>query len=204
MAVCFFLQRAVRSFLGGRSLLKEVLIVEGKMDTAAVKKAVDADTIETGGFTLAPYTLAQIEAAYQKRGIIILTDPDGAGERIRKFLTERFPKAGQAFVPKSEALAHHDVGIEQAEPEAIRKALSKVRFCEMVPGNEFSSMDLYQAGCSGSPEAARRRDRLGAILGIGYGNVKRMVMRLNHYGITRKEFKDALRQMEEEERGGSL
>ena len=36
-------------------VLKEVLVVEGKMDTVAVKKAVDADTIETGGFTLAPY-----------------------------------------------------------------------------------------------------------------------------------------------------
>ena len=68
-------------------MLKEVLVVEGKMDTVAVKKAVDAETIETGGFTLAPYTLAAIEVAYKKRGIIILTDPDGAGERIRAFLT---------------------------------------------------------------------------------------------------------------------
>lgn len=81
-------------------MLKEVLVVEGKMDTVAVKKAVDAETIETGGFTLAPYTLARIEAAYRKRGIIIMTDPDGAGERIRKFLTERFPQAGQALCPK--------------------------------------------------------------------------------------------------------
>jgi ribonuclease M5 len=181
-------------------VLKEVLVVEGKMDTVAVKRAVEADTIETGGFTLAPYTLAQIEAAYRKRGIIILTDPDGAGERIRKFLTERFPNAGQAFVPKSEALAHHDVGIEQAQPEAIRKALSKVRFQEIKPRKEFSSRDLFLSGCSGSPEAARKRDRLGAILGIGYGNVKRMVMRLNHYGVTRAEFEDALRQIEEEDR----
>ena len=81
-------------------MLKEVLVVEGKMDTVAIKRALEADTIETGGFTLAPYTLRQIEAAYKKRGIIILTDPDGAGERIRRFLTQRFPEAGQAFVPK--------------------------------------------------------------------------------------------------------
>ena len=67
-------------------MLKEVLVVEGKMDTVAIKRALEADTIETGGFTLAPYTLRQIEAAYKKRGIIILTDPDGAGERIRRFL----------------------------------------------------------------------------------------------------------------------
>lgn len=180
-------------------MLKEVLVVEGKMDTVAVKKAVDADTIETGGFTLAPYTLALIEAAYKKRGIIIMTDPDGAGERIRKFLTERFPKAGQAFVPKAEALAHHDVGIEQAQPQAIRKALSKVRFQEMEPRKEFSSRDLFVSGLSGSPEAAARRDRLGAILGIGYGNVKQLVYRLNNYGVTREEFQAALEQVNREE-----
>ena len=51
-------------------MLKEVLVVEGKMDTVAIKKALDADTIETGGFTLSPYTLKKIEAAYKKRGII--------------------------------------------------------------------------------------------------------------------------------------
>ena len=84
-------------------MLKEVIIVEGKMDTVAVKRALECDTIETGGFALRPQTLKQIEAAYKKRGIIILTDPDGSGERIRKFLTERFPDAGQAFVPKKDA-----------------------------------------------------------------------------------------------------
>lgn len=49
-------------------MLKEVLVVEGKMDTVAIKRALEADTIETGGFTLAPYTLRQIEAAYKKAG----------------------------------------------------------------------------------------------------------------------------------------
>lgn len=186
-----------RSSIGSvTSLLKEVLVVEGKMDTVAVKKALDADTIETGGFTLSPYTLKKIQAAYDKRGIIILTDPDGAGERIRRYLTERFPNAGQAFVPKSEALAHHDVGIEQAKPEAILKALAKVRHSTMVPQNEFTAMDLYQHGLSGSSEAVKRRDALGAELGIGYGNVKKMVERLNHYGVTRDEFNRALQIIE--------
>jgi len=63
-------------------VLKEVIVVEGKSDTAAIRRALEADTIETGGFTLAASTLRKIEAAYKKRGIIILTDPDGAGNRI--------------------------------------------------------------------------------------------------------------------------
>jgi ribonuclease M5 len=173
-------------------MLKEVLVVEGKMDTVAVKKALDAQTIETGGFTLAPYTLAAIEVAYKKRGIIILTDPDGAGERIRAFLTKRFPKAGQAFVPKVDALAHNDVGIEQASPEAIRLALSKVRCQEIKPRAEFSHRDLFLFDLSGSDHASERRAKLGAILGIGYCNAKQFLGRLNNYGVTREEFQKAI------------
>jgi len=177
-------------------MLKEVLVVEGKMDTVAIRKALEADTIETGGFTLANYTLKQIEAAYKKRGIIILTDPDGAGERIRRFLTERFPEAGQAFVPKIAATAHNDVGIEQAQPEAILAALAKVRHHEYRPQVEFTIMDLFTNGLSGGPEASLKRDRLGAKLGIGYGNVKRFLERLNHYGVTRTEFQEAVKSLE--------
>ena len=67
-------------------MIKEVIIVEGKNDIAAVQRAVDADCIATGGYSLIGRNLKSIEAAYKRRGIIILTDPDYAGERIRAYL----------------------------------------------------------------------------------------------------------------------
>ena len=97
-------------------MIKEVLVVEGKMDVVAIDKAVEADCIITGGISLKKQTLDSIAQAYKKRGIIILTDPDSAGERIRKFLTKRFPEARHAFVPREDATAHDDIGIEQASP----------------------------------------------------------------------------------------
>ncbi len=178
-------------------MLREVLIVEGKMDTVAVHRALAADTIETGGFALTSYTLQKIAAAYNKRGIIILTDPDGPGERIRQYLTARFPLAGQAFIPKLQATAHDDVGVEQARPEAIRAALAKVRRSEFEPRQEFSERDLFAHALSGSAAAAARRDALGAELGIGYGNAKIFLQRLNRYGVTRQEFDAALARMGE-------
>ena len=51
-----------------------------------------------------------IRVAYEKRGIIILTDPDTAGERIRRVLTKKFPNAQHAFVPRDEAFANDDIG----------------------------------------------------------------------------------------------
>ena len=66
-------------FVEGKDMLKEVLVVEGKMDVIAVRKALDADCIVTGGFSLGRRALADIEAAYNRRGIIILTYPDSVG-----------------------------------------------------------------------------------------------------------------------------
>ena len=180
-------------------MIKEVLVVEGKMDVVAIRKAVEADCIITGGFSLKPKTLENIKQAYQKRGIIILTDPDPAGERIRRFLSKRFPKAKHAFIPREDATDHGDIGIEQAKPPAIRAALEKVRTMDWAPKETFTNLDLVKNGLNGFPEASRRRAKLGAALGVGFANGKTFLLRLNHYGVTREEFEEALRAMEEEE-----
>ena len=177
-------------------MIKEVLVVEGKMDVVAIDKAVEADCIITEGFNLKPQALDSIAKAYQKRGIIIMTDPDSAGERIRRFLTKRFQEAKHAFIPKEDATANNDIGIEQASPEAIRTALAKVRTMDWEPTNNFTGADLLRAGISGSPAASEKRAKLGAVLGIGYANAKTFLQRLNHYGITRQEFQQAVAELE--------
>ena len=165
-------------------MIKEVLVVEGRSDVARIRAShIDVDMITTDGFNLKPH--------------IILTDPDRAGEQIRKFLTDRFPKAKHAFIPRKDAIANNDLGVEQASPEAIRLALSKVRCATYEPQETFTMQDIAAAGLNGTPDAADRRAEVGAILGIGYGNAKQFLKRLNHYGVTRDEWDDALRQIRE-------
>lgn len=169
-------------------MLKEVIVVEGKSDIQRLALAVEADCIATEGFTLRKGVLEQIRYAYEKRGIIILTDPDTAGERIRRFLSKKFPEAKHAFIPREEAFANDDIGIEQASPEAIRCALAKVRTESLVKHNEFTMGDLWRYDLNGSSQSAAARARIGGILGIGYGNAKQFLQRLNRYGVTREEF----------------
>ena len=164
-------------------MIKEVLVVEGKMDVVAIDKAVEADCIITEGFNLKPQALKNIEQAYKKRGIIIMTDPDSAGERIRKYLSRRFPEAKHAFVP-----------------DAIRKALAKVRTLDWEPKKTFTGADLIIHGLSGAADASVRRARLGEKLGLGFANAKTFLTRLNHYGVSREEFDRALEEMERENR----
>ena len=183
---------------GTECMIKQVIVVEGKSDIARVRMAVDADMIATGGFALRKETIERIRIAYEKRGIIILTDPDGPGERIRQRLSRMFPEALHAFVPKVEASIENDVGIEDASPQSIKKALEKLRILHQEDSGEFSMADLFSSGLTGQENSAEKRAMAGAILGIGYGNGKQFVKRLNHYGITRMEWDSALEKVREE------
>lgn len=173
-------------------MIKEVIIVEGKNDIAAVKRSVDAEVLATGGYALNRHTMEKIRIAYEKRGIIILTDPDTAGERIRKTLTKKFPQSMQAFIAKEDALRNGDIGVEQASPEIIKAALQKVRTHSLDARSEFGIKDMLAGKLSGAPNAAQRRNELGKKLGIGYTNAKGFLSRLNNYGVSREEFMDAV------------
>jgi len=187
--------------------IEEIIIVEGRDDTAAVRRAVDAVTIETHGYGIRPSTWDVIDKAYESKGIIIFTDPDTAGEQIRRRLADRYPEAKHAFLDRSLAEKDGDIGIENASPDSIRAALAKVRYkadCGLreaaapasadtasAPAAEpFTIADLDAYGLSGGPGAAERRAALGKALGIGYGNAKTFLSRLNTYGITREEWNE--------------
>ena len=106
-------------------IIEEIIIVEGRDDTAAIKQSVDAVTIETHGYGIRPDTWDTIAKAHQEKGIIVFTDPDHAGEQIRRRILERFPDAKEAFLDRGLAEKDGDIGIENASPESIRQALQK-------------------------------------------------------------------------------
>lgn len=178
--------------------IKETIIVEGRDDTSAVKQAVEGFIIETHGFGIKRQTWELIEKAYEDGGIIIFTDPDFSGEEIRRKLTAKFPKAKQAFLDRKLATKKGDIGIENAAPEAIAEALSKAH-CTVCPGGggnpaeRFSQQDLFEAGLAGGTDSGERREKIGQILGIGYGNAKAFLTKLNKFDISKEEFYEALR-----------
>ena len=173
-------------------MIKEVIVVEGKDDVAAVKKAVDAEMIAVGGFGINARVIARIKEAQKRKGVIVLTDPDFAGEKIRKKIAAEVPGCKHAFLPREEAKKDGDIGIENATPESIRKALEKVRTESTDKRDEFGQVDLIRNGLIGNEDASDRRDKLGMVLGIGYGNAKQFLNRLNNYGVSREEFEKAL------------
>lgn len=180
-------------------MIKEIIVVEGKDDTTAIRRAVKADTIETGGSAINAAVLKRIKLAQQRRGAIIFTDPDHAGERIRKIITERIPGCKHAFLKQEEALYKGNIGVENASPEAIRIALENVKTEYESAESHIHLNDLLHCGLINHPQAAARRLQMGNILGIGYCNGKQFYKRCQMFQISQQEFQQAYQQIEEKD-----
>lgn len=179
-------------------MIKEIIVVEGKDDISAIKKAVDAELIATSGYHISKEVLNRIELASKTRGIIIFTDPDYAGERIRERLSKIFKNSKHAFLPQEQAKKKDDIGIENAKPEDILSALEKARVEKIPDREEFNIKDLIDYGLVYKPDSSIKRKKIGKYLGIGYCNSKQFLRRLNNYGVSRDEFIKGVKSLEDE------
>lgn len=168
--------------------IQEVIVVEGKTDTAIIKKLFDVDTIETHGLAIDNKILDLIEQTEKVRGIIVLTDPDYPGMQIRNKIMERVPHAKHAFVDKKDAIGNKKLGIAEAREEAIIEAIQNVvTFSEdqqTITWQEFLTLDVI-----GDKE---KRLQIYDAFHLGYGNVKTLFKRLNLAHITLKQIKEEL------------
>ena len=91
--------------------------------------AVAADTFETNGSALDEAGLAQLKQLQKTRGLIVFTDPDFNGERLRKMISQAIPGVKHAFIRRDQGVpsqAHGSLGVEHASPAAIQAALAQV------------------------------------------------------------------------------
>lgn len=182
--------------------IREIIVVEGKDDTAAIKRAVDADTIETNGSAISQETIEKIKLAQETRGVIVFTDPDFPGQKIRQTIVEHVPTCKHAFIAKDEALHRfgRGVGVEHASPEAIREALKVAHPMKEEVVEEISQEDLIVAGLVGGPGSKERREKLGKLLRIGYTNGKQLHKRLMMFQISKEAFAKAMNAIQQEEK----
>ncbi|AOR22298.1 ribonuclease M5 [Clostridium taeniosporum] len=179
-------------------MIKEVIVVEGRDDVDAVKKALDAEIIAVGGFGINAKVIDRIKEAQKRKGVIVLTDPDFAGEKIRRIISKRVPGIKHAYIAKEDGLKDGDIGVENACPEVILNALKSAKITVEEKRSFFTMQDMFYFKLTGHSTSKIRRSILGKILGIGYCNSAQMVSRLNNYGITKEEFTNAMEKIEKE------
>lgn len=173
-------------------MIKETIVVEGKDDIANVKRAVDCEMIATNGLAFGDDLIERLKKINDRCGIIILTDPDYAGKRIRRRISRHIPTAKHAYIDRKKAIKKGDLGVENAEPDVIIDALKRAKAEETTRREEFTMVDLVRNGLSIGDGSREKRAKLGEILGIGYYNSKGLLAKLNSFGISREEFERAV------------
>ena len=178
-----------------RPKIKEIIIVEGKDDISAVKQAVDAHVIAVHGYSsFRKDTINKLKNIALTNEIIILTDPDFAGKKIRDLIIKYIPNAKHAFISRENATKKGNIGVENASSDVIIKALqdSNIKFFRSKMKNNFTSSDLIDNNLCYGKDSKIRREKLGNLLHIGYYNSKQLLSSLNNFNISRKDFEDAI------------
>lgn len=156
--------------------IREAILVEGRYDVNAVRQVVDTVVLETGGFRIFNDRdqLRLLRRIAQHRGLIVLTDSDGAGFVIRNYLKGALPadRVKQAYIPdvagKERRKRHRSqegkLGVEGMRPDVIVDALRRAGATIEGEGEAAASQrapitkaDLYEWGLSGQPDSATRR-----------------------------------------------
>lgn len=175
-----------------RKTIREVIVVEGKHDSDTLKKYYDCDTIETGGTSLPQETLDLIKEVQKKRGVIVFTDPDSPGNRIRNVINQTIPGCKNAFVEKKDARTEKKVGVEHADFEVLDEALSHLVTIDQRAGR-LTMQDLYELGLAGRENSSALREKAGSYFHIGMGSAKTMLARMNCLNLTKEDIGKALR-----------
>lgn len=155
--------------------LEQAVVVEGKYDKNTLSQLVDAPIFTTDGFSIMNdrEQLAFLRTVAERRGLIILTDSDGAGFLIRNKLKGALPagRVFHAYIPdiygkekrKAAPGKEGKLGVEGMKPEVLQKALldAGVALSEKAsPKDAITKADLYSLGLSGTDGSDVRRQAL--------------------------------------------
>ena len=174
--------------------LREVIVVEGRYDRNALSQVVDALIFETGGFGIFhhPEKVEALRMLAEQRGLIILTDSDGAGFVIRNKLKGLLPqdRIRQAYVPAVEGKEKRKpkpsrqglLGVEGMRPEVLLKALRRAGATENDNPPWATSALFFSLGLTGKSGSAELRRKLAESLdlpaGISQTDLKKAVSAL--------------------------
>ena len=157
--------------------VREVIVVEGRYDKNTLAQVVDATVVTLGGFAVFndKEKVAFLRRLAAERGLIVLTDSDGAGFVIRNYLKGALPKeqVKQAYIPdihgkekrKRAPGKEGKLGVEGMRPEVLLEALRRCGATfqgEEAPvrSAELTKADMMEKGLVGPGSAARRQQVL--------------------------------------------
>lgn len=171
--------------------LSAIVVVEGAMDQAFLSQFLECDFVQTNGSEVSRETIDYLKEASKTRQIVILTDPDSPGNKIRSRIAEEVPNCLHAFVRKEHAIKGKKVGVAESSKEEVLLALSHLVPADYEKGT-LTPADLLELGLMGGEDSAELRKKAEEMLHLGHTNAKTFLKRANALGLTKEDLRRAI------------
>lgn len=191
--------------------IDRVVIVEGRYDKIKLNSILDAVIIETDGFGIFNNKEKQklIRKLARTKGLLILTDSDSAGFKIRSFIKGIVPEEQikHAYIPdilgkekrKAEPSKEGKLGVEGVKVQVIMQALEKAGvLCEETKETsrrEITKLDLYEDGFSGKQNSDALRKKLLKHLDLPERLTSNALVQILNTFLTYEEYKKAVEEI---------
>lgn len=187
-----------------RIKINELIVVEGKYDKIRLENIIDADIFVLNGFRIFKNKemIATIKALAGDRNIIVLTDSDTAGYKIRVYLSKVLHQNQiiNVFIPqikgkekrKTSPSAQGFVGVEGISDDVLLEALEKYK-SKKNSNQTITVTDLYKLGFTGTDGAVERKNKLLASLGVQTNISNKFLLKILNDRFTIEEFKNFLK-----------
>jgi len=173
-------------------IINELIVVEGKHDTANLKRHFIVDVKETGGSNVSRKFITELKQQAKNRKIIILTDPDTNGNNIRETISREILDCQHAYLSSDKCRKKTKVGVEFASKETLEEALNNLVSFKEVKGS-LTVEDLYTLKLCGNKGSKDKRKIISDKYYLGKCNSKTLLKRLNALNITRNELIENLK-----------
>lgn len=172
--------------------ISELIVVEGKTDIDFLSTFIDADFYAVGGSAVSEKDVEFLRKIKENRDIIILTDPDFPGEKIRSYLNSQIDGLKNAFVRKEVSIKKGKVGVAESTKEEIESALKSLISWKKVDFNGvFTQNDLYLMGFYGQVNSSELRKKVCDKYHLGHSNGKMFLKKINLLKLTKEDLMEA-------------
>ena len=168
--------------------INEVIVVEGKHDLARLETLVEAHILITNGSHLSFELIKLLKTLQDKQGIIIFTDSDTQGKKLRHKIHQHIPTAKHAILVEKQKKP----GVEHASDTSILDALIAVKPLIKKDMPSISYDEYLELGLSGRQDSKQKREKITTNYHLPLANGKQLYKYMNMLSLTKKDIEQIL------------
>lgn len=165
---------------------KQIIVVEGKNDVTRLKQVFpNINVVSVNGSAIDPKIVLMLKEKQSTHEIILCTDPDYPGLKIRSALEAELGTVSHVFIERKIAFSKNKkkIGLEHLNNNEIRDAFSNILKKQEENTNDINLEFLVNVGLIGNDNSKYLRNEVSKILNIGHVNGKTLLSRINNFNI---------------------